>query len=267
MKTPPSISARAQALGRQSYVSRPQPSPRAEGVPSRTHGTGTFFNKAAFQKKFGSSGAQPHFRFVGGKNAHSEQPNWDSIPEQYRTNVEKMAQETHAVAQLTEPYLSFRERIAGLWKAQKREFHRISIDQGFQKMPRIDANAPFAILAMTANGTLIAMTAPDADGRRNMRYLPISDRAYLSKNGTPREVKPIDFSNRLLLQSLDIFADTPVINDYYIEGRGNWRSSNIIAIAAHADANQHVLYMTQENITRSIIDIRGKTIRPDDKPE
>jgi len=239
---------------------RPRPTSRvahAEGAPSKTPGASAFFNKAGFQQKFGSSGAKPHFRFVGGPNVNSEHPHWNGIPEKYRGDVEKMAKDAYDTRKLTEPYLPFRERIAGLWKAQKREFHRMTQDQGFQRMPRIDANAPFAILAMTVNGSLVAMTAPDENGLRNMRYIPISERRQ----------QPTDFPNTFLHGSVESDGNTPVINNHFVPGRGYWRSSRIIAIAAHADANQQVLWDAQQQLCLSIIDVRAKTIAPRDIPE
>ncbi len=258
MKTPPSISpAHGQSLGQLSYVRRPRATPRTEKMPSRTHGNGTFFNRSAFQKKFGNSGAQPHFRFVNEKKSHSEQPNWDGIPEKYRADVEKMASASYGARGVAESFPQFRERIAGLWKAQKREFHRMTQDQGFQRMPRIDANAPFAILAMTVNGSLVAMTAPDQNGLRNMRYIPISERRQ----------QPTDFPNTFLRISVESDGNTPVINNHFVPGHGYWRSSRIIAIAAHANANQQVLWDAQQQLSLSIIDVRAKTIAPRDIPE
>ncbi len=263
MKTPPSISGSpSQLSSRSRLTSRPRPTSRVaheEGTPSKAHGASAFLNKAGFQQKFGSSGTRPRFRFVGGPNVNSEHPHWNGIPEKYRGDVEKMAKEAYETRQLTEPYLPFRERIAGLWKAQKREFYRMTQDQGFQKMPRIDAGAPFAILAMTVNGSLIAMTAPDENGLRNMRYIPISERTQ----------QPKDFPHTILRTNLDIAGNTPVMNNHFVpKYHGFWRTSNIIAIAAHPSANQRILWNTQQSVTESIIDIRAKTIIVlDDKPE
>ncbi|MBN2058222.1 MAG: hypothetical protein JW782_05460 [Candidatus Saganbacteria bacterium] len=100
----------------------------------------------------------------------------DMVPTEYRAAVIAMADSAFPTKGAGRTLEAFREDMAMNWLAQREAFESFSQELGFQSINYLATSQADGLLALTVNGSLIAVSSPAADGRRGILYGRIDER-------------------------------------------------------------------------------------------
>jgi hypothetical protein len=98
------------------------------------------------------------------------------IDERYRETVISRAADSFRQKGKGRTLEEFTEDFALCWLAQKRAFEEHTKKLGFQSTDHINKDSPSPLLALTASGSLVAASPPNADGMRDIAYGRLAER-------------------------------------------------------------------------------------------
>ena len=166
----------------------------------------------------------------------------DLVPMQYRQAVADLARSNFSAKGQGRTLTQFTEDMALNWLAKREAFDRIVSETGFKVQARVPVTYNGELLALSVNGSIVAMTGSSDGAARGIYYQRIALR---------EDTSIVPFSTGVLMGS-------PVIDERL--STTVFRSSPLIGLATKNDPDQAQLSRSVIMMTRTFDGIDGHTI-------